>query len=974
MAEITNYKSVSVTDIMKRLDTVKHNPSTIQRATLELLDEITEGQVDVVDPTNPFVFLIESSAVNTALAINENIINLRKQYPSLAQTEEDLYNHLSDNDFINRFSTPASANFTVVMMVNDILNKMIYDPVENSYKAIIPRDTEFVVDNYTFTLQYPIVVRKYQNDVVQVSYDADVTSPLETLSTNVIDYTIRRDSNGIDWMFFSVKVKQMAIESSYFPLQKSIVFSQDINYSDRYYYLRAYYRNTATGNQWREMLTTHSEQVHDPFKPTIVVKVFTGYVNVSIPMIYLNSGLVSGDVRFDVYNTKGKIAINLSNFKMNAFQMNLKAIDEERDIDDFTNILSDIAHYAYTDEVVAGGTNGIDFQTLRERVIFNTTGEQQIPIVNIDIQTYVNNRGFDLVKNIDTVTNRVFLAAQKLPKPMNERLTTSANIGINTYVTNLGYLKTIETVKDNLSRITLLSNNLFLNTNGKLKLITRGEIEAIKTMSRTDMINLLNNSQYLYNPFYYVLDSSQNEFEMRAYNLDYPLASDLSFVSQNQTLQLPVNTGSYQLEKTDTGYRFTIVTKSGNFYKQLEDGLVYVQLAFFPSGERDLAYINGTLTGTANGERVYTFELETDYDIDPSDRLRITNARMFSEEAVDVWIDLHHEFNIIHATSSLTTNFTPDAADAMLGKFLLPANASAVTRETIVFEIGKVLKNLWSRSRSIPSGLSYKTYDEDVPLYYDQDVYNRDPDTGAIFEVVNGEIVYNILHQRNDPVLDEQDNQVYKHRKGDIMLDDQGNPITDNDFSVDKELDILFVDGKHYFVDDLAFIDYGNELVGVLDTWITEEISSIQDKLLEQSRIYFYPKTTLGEVRVYIENGGEDYIASEQSLKVDLYVRSNIYDDANIRDKLTTQTIKLLDSNISELTVNMTDLMLQLKDLYGDSVVSMALYGLGGDKDYRIVTVANEQNRLCLKKTLQLQQDNTLIIKEDVAVSFFKVT
>jgi hypothetical protein len=129
----------------------------------------------------------------------------------------------------------------------------------------------------------------------------------------------------------------------------------------------------------------------------------------------------------------------------------------------------------------------------------------------------------------------------------------------------------------------------------------------------------------------------------------------------------------------------------------------------------------------------------------------------------------------------------------------------------------------------------------------------------------------------------------------------------------------------------------------------------------------------LGQVKVYIEDQGEDNIQSEQSLVLNLYVKPDVYSDVTVRQQLVSKSIKLLDEYISGDVVNMTEILRALTDLYGDTVESASISGLGGEKNYQIVTVADEQNRLCLKKILSLQQDNSLIIREDVTVNFFKV-
>lgn len=976
MSEITSYKSVAVTDVMARMSLYKTNPSAMLRATYDLVDEITNGEVNIVDPTNPFVMLLECSAMNTALAVNEFTTNLRKQYPALAQTASDLYMHLSDVDFIDRFATPSNVGFTVVVSVPDILNKMTRSEEESCFKATFPRDSRFTINDLVFTSKYPIDIRRYDNGVVKITYDASIESKLGGLTSNVIDYVIRKDGTGIQWLFFNVNVEQFAIESTHFPLQKSILFKQALPHNDQYYYLRAFYRNNNTNNQWVEMITTHTDQVFDPFKPTVLLEVFDQYVNVSIPPVYLTSNLITGEVRFDVYTTKGALTLDLSNYKPDAFGLEPVAIDEERDITEFSNALNQMSYYAYSKEIVTGGSNGIDFPTLRDRVIHNSTGVIDTPITNKRIETFVGNKGFELVKNVDTVTNRVFLATQRLPKPTNLKLATSANIGIATFVTDVNELKALDTVKYVNDRLTILSRNLYLNENGIIRILTAAERAYLSSLTKTALVSEVNSKRYLYSPFYYVLDDTNEEFELRAYNLDYPLASGLSFESQNESLQLAVNTGSYSLTKTLTGYKLSVITKSGNFYKQLADGLVFAQLAYTPMGETRLAYLNGTLVGKNDAdERIYEFDLESNFDINTKDGLCITNSRMFGNETVDTWLALDSQFHIFYATTSIVDGFRADEADALLGKFILPANAAACTHETLNLKIGSSLKNLWTRSRSMAAGQAYEVYDADVPMFYDKDFYENDPVTGRVigFDAL-GKIQYNITHHQGDPVLNATGDQVYKHRKGDVVLDTGGNPVIISAPSVDKEIDMLFVDGRQFFVDDAAFVSYNHELVGVIDTWVNEDIEEISVVLLEKTYIFFYPKTTLSEVVVRTVDGAQDTLSAEQSIVVDLYVKSDIYSDTAIRAKLEETTVAQLDSFIGGTVINMLEIEDSLRTAYGNSVQSFATRGLGGAKNYRIVSLTAEENRLALKKILYQQQDSSLIIKEDVTVNFFKVT
>lgn len=976
MSDLTIKKSVTINELMANLDRYKYNPSNMQRVILEHLDEITNGDVNIVDPTNPFVFLLESSCVNTALAIKENIVNLRSQYPSLAVSEEDLYHHMVDKDYINRFAVPADTTFTMVFQLKELLDRMTFSEEENCYKATIPRDTEYRVDGYTFTTHYPIDFKRYENGVLLISFDGNVESPIRVLSNNITDYIIRRDPNGVDWLFLNVPVSQFKIETHYFPIQRSISFSQNILYDNQFYMVRVFHRGETNGD-WKEIKITHSDQVFDPFNPTALVKVYTGYINVSIPIVYIKNETLLGEIRVDVYNTKGAINVDFRNYKFASFSYSYKAINEQRDYTQYVDNIINVTSYSYCDKIVNSGTNGIDFKQLREAVIFNSIGDRQLPITNVQLEANINNKGFELVKNVDVVTNRIFLASKKLPNPNNPKLLTSANISINTFITDIEQLILNENVANNVDRVTIKSNALFINNNGVVSLVNNADVTSLKLQPKSALVNLVNDKNYIYNPYYYVLDFNQREFDVKVYDLDTPMAYGTSFKYQNETLQLPVNTASYYLSKIDVGYKLRIVTKSGNFYKQLANNLVNVQLFFKPKGETNYTYLLGNLVGrTETEERIYEFTIETNYDIDnETDRICLTNTKMFNADQIDVFTELDSTFGILYITNSLTDDYKKTYIDDFIGNFMVPVNSAAVTYETIQLNFGHSLKNLWRRSRSLNTNSVYETYTTDIPLTYTEDVYDIDPVTGSVFKIVEGQLVYNIKHRKGTNVLDNDNNQVFKHRKGDTKLDASGNPIIIRETLTNKELDILFVDGKYYFVNNDIYNNYKKELRETITSWVINDLGSIQNNLLEQTKLYFYPKSVLNSVKVYIDKETDIYIDAEQTFNIEVYVPDRVYKDADLRLKLTEGTVKIIDNYIDgAISVNMTEMSVLLKEFYADAVFAFLVKGLGGNRNLTVCNLTNENNRLSLKKKLVLQQDNDLHVVEDVTVSFYNIS
>lgn len=970
--ELTQTSSTALSEIKTRLDAAKYDPTMLIKAALDTVEQVTNGEVILVDASNPAVMLLEMAAVQTANAVQENIVLLRRQYSSLAMEEDELYLHMSDEDYLNRFSVPvAPVEFTFVISMNDFLRDAVYDATEKSYKLIIQRDTTINVDGVIFSLLYPVVLRRYENGVIQISYDASITNPLHTLKNTIIAPTIRAGSNQEKWLFFNVDGIQVEDSTSYFTIDKTQYFQKEIQFSDNYYYARAFYKNSNTNGSWVEIRTTHTDQVFDPAIPTALLRVETGVLIVEIPVIYTSKETITGEIRVDVYTTKGDINLNLANFRQDSFVTTLRAIDEERDTNQYTVAMSTVSFYVYSLATVLNGVDGLSFDALRDRVIYNSIGPQNLPITNVQLTAEAENNGFDIVREVDVLTNRIFLATQKLPTPAQKKLITPANIGIVPYTTDLTDLTDHYKARFNQDRVTILSKAFWRNTNGVLTILTKNDIEQLQALGQTAMVSKINDEQYFYTPFYYVLDMAGEEYEVRAYSLDQPYGLNHNFVSQNQTLQLFVNTGSYTFKKTTTGYALWITTSSGNFYKGLEDAAVGVQLAFHPDGDTVYAYINGVLeTKTADGERIYRFDFETNYDIDSDHRLCITNSDIEGITEADVWVGLETTFSFLHWTTSLTDNFIPDATDGLLGKYLLPISASGNSQEQLTLHFGDNLDNLWRRSRSYVKAPRYKTYDVNVPLTYETDQYEKDPVTGSIFTMVDGNIVYHLKHQAGDPVVDEHGAVVYKYQVGDVVLDENEQPISDYASTTGREMDFLVVDARYLFANDPATIAYVDEIDTTLTRWITDTIASIEDRLLDQTQIYFYPRTTLGVIQVQIENAEEDYLDAEQRFEVDLYVKYSIYADETIRDILKTTTIKVLDSYISREIINMTEIRDALKSYYGDAVSAFNVYGLGGDKNYQVVRIPSNKNKLCLKKNLIIQEDKTMFVEDAVTVSF----
>ncbi len=967
----------TLSSLLGDLTAYKYNPGLIHQKICDHLSDITAGAIELVDPTNPFVFLLEAACVNTATLLEEHRLMTRDLYPALATTQESLYRHMTQWDYLDRFSVPAKANFYFYLELNSLMAALQPVPGTNYAKVTIPRNTEVSVAGYTFSLQYPIDIVRYDSGVVLVRYDTTISSPLQSLSTNIIDYRLRQDASGLTWLVFQIPLTQFMVLSAQYPVQKSIPFIESVQTTQNYYAARVYYRNDATSD-WTEIATTHTDQVYDPYKPTAVLTVYNDRVDVFIPPVYILNGYITGSVRVDVYQTHGHIDVNFANYDLKAFSIKLLALDETRDVTIYTNAFSNVSYFAYTDEIVSDGKDPVDFMTLREAVIQNSVGDRQLPITQSQLDYAVSRAGFSITKNIDTVTNRVFIASRDIPQstdryPITPLTVTNATLAAS--LTDLTYYPSTYDNRATFNQVTLSSNSVFELKGATLSLLTQQALDTFNALPLSEKLQNINSRTLLANPYYYVYDVANGGLDLRAYDLDHPKASTIAFIEQNPTLQLIVNTAACQINKTPNGYELLLTTKSGANYQSLNNANVGIQLLYTPPGESQNAYLQGELVAVlSNKERLWRFNIETNYALDANHQLYLTNFAFRTDPSLVTPCALTQDFTILYYTDVDVVGYNPMAADTLLGTFLSGPSTKVITQESITLQFGAALEGLW---RPITSSLQddYKRYPHDVIMTYDDDVYEIDPDTGTLFVLTdNCQIDVHLLHRKGEPVYDQEGNLVYKHRAGDVMLDKDGNPMKLDAVDIVRYAELLLVDYKYLLATRSDFTKYYTQTIETLRSWITDDIRSISQSLLEQTRLYYRATSRIDSVLVTLPDGTRQYIDTEQSLKVTYYVTDRVYNDASLRETLTYNTIELLSTLLSSQTVSKSELITQLSNTFSEFVESVALSGLGAPYELDYIALESNASGLNLRKRLSQTSDGYLVVEEDVDVLFVNIT
>lgn len=969
----------NISKIIKDIKDYPYNPGKIQRAVLEHLSHVTEGKVTYVNPTNPFGFDLESAAVLTAGFCSYDFDLTRKQYPSAAMTNEDLYAHMCDKDYIGRFAIPTSAKFNFLMRVDEVTARMVYDPNIDAKKVVIPRNSFITVAGITFTLEYPIEIRELPHGGLQILINSEIKSPVQILKTNMVDFDVKKQldrfphGQEIDWLQFQLDILQIKVESYDYPTSRAEAFNKKIDVSDQYYYCRVFYQDN--NSNWVEMQTTHSPDVYDVATPTAVLKVLNKTLQVTIPQVYSDLGYLDAKIRVDVYETKGSLDVDLNSYLPSEYTTVWRAFDSKRDINQYTTPLGRLPSLSvYSSDIVSGGRSALSFRELRERVIENSIGIRNIPTSNIQIETHLEDEGFKIVRNIDLVTNRAYLASRSLPSPENDRLITPAAASIETLNTTLDLLVSTGYVYQNYKSITISPDAVYESKNGILHVVPKSQVNSILALPVDERIKTINNRNLYKSPFHYVIDMKEKVFDLRAYYLDHPKADNKSFVDANDTTALlQVTVMNYQIERVKNGYKLTIMTKSDSSFDQLSDDRVFVQLAFIPPNEIEHAYVNGKYLGREGEHRLFEFLLETNYNITKENYIEFTNFKMYNNDRRIVQCNLQNEFDIIFSTNEpLSRGWRHSPIDNKLGKFILPPDTKAIVNERIRLTLGYNLDSLWKRCRTMAGSERYDVYDRDIYATYETDVYDIDPLRGsAVVVKPNGDIEYKIKHRKGDIRQDSQGNPIIKHRKGDVIFTN-GLPTLVDNRKIVVQLDIMLIEWAYYLADHPIIKSYRQNMIDVYVDWITDSLKSINERVLEQTKIFFYPRATLGNIDVMYNDGITTRINAAQRLTVDLVVRPQVYSNIELRREITKSTVRVINQLLNDGLISTNEILSALTKEYSYDVIGVDIHGLGNNDRIITMTILDDSKRCSLKKRLIIESNNTIFIEEDVTVNFIE--
>lgn len=964
------------TELKQQIHDVKHEPTRVMGMTIDLLESaLIDQQAFVLDPSQPLPFLIENDVVLTHAAVEAYEANTMRQYPVMAQNESDLYLHMSDADMVGMYASPGEGEFVFMMSKSEVLENSVSIPGSQSRKLTIPKHTEVQVNGLYFTMQYPIHIVIKPHGGIEISYDGTVFSPLQELSGTNIDWSILRLPTGVqgnlpnEYIRITMSMKQLRLTSYKDASSAVSLFKKSYKVEDQFCHARVFMQS-ASG--WNEIGTTHSDHTFDPFKVTMQLKVIDNVLHVELPYVYQATQAATSSFRVDIYSTRGDVFMDLSGIS-GGFEVKFTDLDQT-DGARYYSPLSRVETFAViATGALDGGSDQPSFADRRARILNNTIGPASKPISPSQIQSTVEKLGFDITLNHDDAIGRTYQVSRSMPAHNYGLTTTPIDSAVMTAKSTIDDLIVLDTVKDNYDQITIMANTLYKDVGGMLVIVPDDERLALEAMTGDFKVNALTNDRYLYTPLHYVLDFAKSRVNSRPYYLTNPTMDIAGFSDSNDTIDLFVQSSSnIFIDYEDDGYLITVITESNDPYKELDEDKLVAQLAFKPDVENEWVYVNGTLVNTTeDGERMFQFKIGTDFVIRPNHQLALTNFTMRVDEIQSHDTPLNGEWFLIWgAVDYYIDGMSPSGVDDMLGTHLLPSDVTGIYRESIQIRLGDELTGLWRRSRPMVGTVGYKVWEYDVPLLYEANVYERNPDGTPVIEDVGSKKQLKVLHAKGDPVINEISGEPeILYRAGTAMRDEFDELIPENPRKVVYWWDMVLFDAQYRYATRALDADYSTSVANVLVEWVNETLKPIRDMALERTELSFHPRNSLKFINVLIDDGRLESIYTAQRFVVDLYLNPQSYREPDLREVLSNSTKKVLQEVITKTRVSKEDIISTLKTTLGEDVVTAKVSGLGAG-DYQVISLLDTTTRLCVAKVLSVESDGKLSIKDDIIINF----
>lgn len=928
------------------LKTLVYSPELIQR---DVLKWLAEDDKVINTATSPFVMLLEAAVTTAHNAALEAKNGFRELYPSSATTADQLYHHMNDEVLANMFAVPAQVRIFFQVNVASLKTRGYVPPNADWREITIPADTSITVkDMTTLTLLNDIVVRLYDNGTTYVEQIAN-SNDIAVNNVSVLESRIISNSDSVSFILFDTVVKQVKIKTVTGNISKSTGFSKVVKLDGYYCYSDFTYKNAKNGLYQRLPIYLNEEYI-DPRNPGVYMNIGdTTEVMYKVPDIYILEDKVSGNVNIKVYETQGNkfLALHLYQAKDYVIKLENTNKNESASKSKLVEIM------AISDGSMVGGKNATSLEELRKAIIFNATGDIDLPVTEQQISRMGEMNGYVVNKVIDVLTNRLYTASKSLPNEAGNYIHAKPDMFFNTVQFVLNDYLDHPNVLIAENQFTIKSKSLFRVENSITTLIPSNELDYINSMSDKVKLAYLKENKIFYNPYFYVLEKNDQYSSCKVYDLDSPKMEAVKVDMQNENVSYRINMNLWKLVTYKYGYKIYITLKGNSDIEKIDKSNIKIQLVLPLSGDNAKVYFDSVYDVNSG---YYVIDINTNFHITSNDHIPITNG--YSSLATRLLPLKTNCFLYIYTNDPTVV----DPSEFKVGDIYNKDKDKIVVFNQLstFIEFGKELKYIWNKLFNSYTERKYKEYTMDVPLVYEQNVY-KVFENGLIHdEHLNTEII----HHKGDPVLNAEGEPMYKYRKGDVILDDLGRPIIDLESGVIRFIDIGMIEYEFMLANSTSYVNYMALVMNVFNQYIVEDMQELNSKLLENTKILYRSFRSSVPLKILVD-GVDTSIPNIISPKVILYIDNTMQVTSQEEDNYKDIISKILEDALNKDTIILSDIKNSIKLALGTIVHGVSILGITKE-NYEIVKINSPLNRFCLSKALAYNKNQELIVKYDV--------
>lgn len=963
---------------------------------------------EIVEANNAFVMLMEMTTHLASQNLMTQQLGLKRRYASLATSFEDIYLHMTPHDIQSMFAKPTTATMRISILVESLLAGAVN--VGAYREAVIPKYSEIHVDDLVFSLSRAVSIRIFNNRIFKVSYvdDSGIHADLAMLNNN---QTYARQDGAL-WLTFIVNVEQVNYSEVTLSALSGIMFNETVSYTDQLSSIQLqYWRNGA----YQTLPLTLTSRVYDPLTPHAIVSpnIETKRISLFIPSMY-TVGDVSGNIKVTVGTTIGDIDRVFTHYTAEDYLYNL-----DSNIYQITAAESAFIGTAKLFEItspLSGGRDALTKEDIRSRIISRSNGGQNRPITRAQTSTLLDDYGMSLVMYQEGIGGRTYIILDDTPHPTkNGQVPTPVDtvsyydgtgalssipsqsddyiyklakqqtytgarsrivpydtqlpVGALTLTTHYDQLVLLPNVKVFDTSITLTPDTLFVYDGSSIS-PTLVLVSDVDNMSSDAKVNLLNMNPYVFSLFYYGISPNNGQWNITPWVLNTPSVHISDRVDADASIaNIFVRTHADVL-KTSAGFTLRVYCSdiaATNVYTH-SDTTVFVRIqtpsVFFPgttSNQGNEILLQAT-SHIEDDLMVYEVDIASNFQLTETHLGLVHNLETYFIEGT-VWVDLIY-----------CLNTKPVGYVGELGSLITNTVVGAMLHERLYVSFAEPLKHLWVNPHGIGDRVMYKTHEFDVPYTVTETTLHSTVAEAIPFEFNDAcEVVYKPIVTTNTTVI-ENNQIVYKHRKGDLILDVLGRPIPINTDYQQLTFDIMCVDARAVYCTDTTIIDQMDLVVRDITYKATTVVDNITPQMLERTTLLYRPIRTIGETIAY--NGNKSVGTIELSVRpvVVLGITTEVYNDAAARKRLQDMTVQTLNLSLARPTISYDRILVDLKQVYGQSVISVKVNNLPKIIYDRPITIQDKTVQCVVDVQLAQSPNGPLTLTDYITVQYSVIT